>query len=188
MTPQLGRLLTPDDNRTLGGHPVAVISDAFWRRRFNAAADAIGRDITFNGVALHDRRRDAARLRRRVARIAGRCVDSGDDAGRRQVRAELQRRERRHVEAVGAAERPALARCRSRAPIGLTARKRSALNAVFRPLLLQEVDQITDAKERALTLDRRMVLEPFGMGFSNLREQFRAPLLRAARRWSACCC
>ena len=50
LAPQLGRVLTPDDNRTLGGHPVAVISDAFWRRRFNAAADAIGRDITFNGV------------------------------------------------------------------------------------------------------------------------------------------
>ena len=31
-------------------------------------------------------------------------------------------------------------------------------------------------KERALTLDRRLVLEPFGMGFSNLREQFRTPL------------
>ena len=43
-TPQLGRVLTPDDNRNLGGHPVAVISDAFWRRRFNAAPDAIGRE------------------------------------------------------------------------------------------------------------------------------------------------
>ena len=27
-----------------------MISDAFWRRRFDAAADVIGRDITFNGV------------------------------------------------------------------------------------------------------------------------------------------
>ena len=38
LAPQLGRVLTPDDNRTLGGHPVTMISDAFWRRRFNAAA------------------------------------------------------------------------------------------------------------------------------------------------------
>src|SRR6185503_15533751 len=38
VAPQLGRVLTPDDNRTLGAHPVTVISDAFWRRRFNGAA------------------------------------------------------------------------------------------------------------------------------------------------------
>src|SRR6185436_13440966 len=51
-----------------------------------------------------------------------------------------------------------------------------ALNAVFRPQLLKQVDSITDARERSLTLDRSFVLEPFGSGFSNVREQFRAPL------------
>ncbi len=29
---------------------MAVISDAFWRRRFNGAADALGRELTLNGV------------------------------------------------------------------------------------------------------------------------------------------
>src|SRR5689334_15117458 len=37
LTPQLGRPLTPDDDRTISSHPVTVISDAFWRRQFNAA-------------------------------------------------------------------------------------------------------------------------------------------------------
>jgi hypothetical protein len=59
VAPQLGRVLAPDDNRTLGGHPVAVISDAFWRRRFAAAVDVIGRDITFQQRPFHDRRRRA---------------------------------------------------------------------------------------------------------------------------------
>lgn len=47
---QLGRLLTPDDNRRIGAHPVAVISDTYWRRRMAAAPDAIGRTVTINGT------------------------------------------------------------------------------------------------------------------------------------------
>jgi predicted permease len=47
--PQAGRLLTPSDNVTVGAHPVVVISDPYWRRRMNAAPDAIGRTITING-------------------------------------------------------------------------------------------------------------------------------------------
>src|SRR6185436_614043 len=32
--PVAGRLLTQDDDRNLGGHPVAVISYGFWQKRF----------------------------------------------------------------------------------------------------------------------------------------------------------
>src|SRR6202030_1439138 len=32
--PALGRLLTPEDNRVIDGHPVAVISYGCWKRRF----------------------------------------------------------------------------------------------------------------------------------------------------------
>ena len=80
------------------------------------------------------------------------------------------------AEALGAARRHPAGSTSSRAPIAPDGPEAVALNAVFRPLLLKEIDAITDEKERALTLDRRLVLEPFGMGFSNLREQFRAPL------------
>jgi predicted permease len=47
--PQAGRLLTPEDNVTVGAHPVTVISDGYWRRRMNAAPDAVGRTILING-------------------------------------------------------------------------------------------------------------------------------------------
>jgi predicted permease len=50
--PQQGRLLTSSDNRTVGAHPVAVISDAFWRRRFAAAAEAVGQTLTINGAGF----------------------------------------------------------------------------------------------------------------------------------------
>ncbi|MGE5834132.1 MAG: ADOP family duplicated permease [Acidobacteriota bacterium] len=45
-----GRTLTPDDDRTPGGHPVAVISHRFWRSRLDSAADVAGRLLEINGV------------------------------------------------------------------------------------------------------------------------------------------
>jgi putative ABC transport system permease protein len=50
--PQLGRLLTPADNTAVGAHPVAVVSDGYWRRHLNAARDAVGRPLAINGTAL----------------------------------------------------------------------------------------------------------------------------------------
>jgi len=50
--PQAGRLLAPSDNVTLGGHPVAVISDAYWDKQFRRAKDAVGRTILVNGSAF----------------------------------------------------------------------------------------------------------------------------------------
>ena len=49
---QRGRLLAPSDNVAVGGHPVAVISDGYWRRQFGAAADAIGRPLAINGTSF----------------------------------------------------------------------------------------------------------------------------------------
>ena len=48
--PALGRLLTPDDNRTVDGHPLAVISHGYWERRFASSPAAIGQDVTLNGT------------------------------------------------------------------------------------------------------------------------------------------
>jgi predicted permease len=48
--PQIGRLLQPDDNRQVGAHPVAVISDAFWERHFARSPAVIGREMVINGT------------------------------------------------------------------------------------------------------------------------------------------
>ena len=50
--PQLGRPLQPSDNVTVGAHPVAVISDAYWRRAFASAPDVIGRHLSVNGASM----------------------------------------------------------------------------------------------------------------------------------------
>ena len=48
---RIGRILTPEDDRIPGGHPVAVISDAYWTRRFARSAGVLGAKLTLYGTA-----------------------------------------------------------------------------------------------------------------------------------------
>ena len=59
--PALGRLFTPDDDSTVGGHPVAVLSYNYWNRRFgldptvlNKTFELNGRVFTVIGVSARD--------------------------------------------------------------------------------------------------------------------------------------
>jgi predicted permease len=45
----LGSALSVDDDRVAGAHPVAVISQDFWRRQFAGATDIVGRAFRLNG-------------------------------------------------------------------------------------------------------------------------------------------
>jgi predicted permease len=52
LAPHLGRLLTPDDDRVQGGHPVAVISHGYWQRRFGGDPRIVGRTLIVNNQPL----------------------------------------------------------------------------------------------------------------------------------------
>jgi hypothetical protein len=45
----VGRPLAPEDDKTPGAHPVAVISEPFWRRMFASDASIVGRRVLLNG-------------------------------------------------------------------------------------------------------------------------------------------
>lgn len=49
LRPQLGRLFTEEDERASEANPVAVISDAFWRRQFAADPNVVGRSLELKG-------------------------------------------------------------------------------------------------------------------------------------------
>jgi len=51
VTPALGRLLAPEDDRP-GADPAAVLSHRYWVRRFDADPGILGRTITVNRVAF----------------------------------------------------------------------------------------------------------------------------------------
>jgi predicted permease len=48
----VGRLLTPDDDRTPGAQHVAVLSHAYWSARFGASPTIVGDRLTVNGHPL----------------------------------------------------------------------------------------------------------------------------------------
>ena len=49
VVPELGRLLTADDDKSPGAHPVAVISSGLWHSRFGGDAAVVGRTVKLNG-------------------------------------------------------------------------------------------------------------------------------------------
>lgn len=52
LTPAMGRLLTPDDDRAPGAHPVAVLSHGFWTSHFGQDPGVLNDAITVNGTTL----------------------------------------------------------------------------------------------------------------------------------------
>ena len=52
LRPALGRLLGPADDRTIGGHFVAVLSHAFWESRLGGDPGVVGSTITVNGQTM----------------------------------------------------------------------------------------------------------------------------------------
>ena len=68
LTPALGRLFTPEDDKTVGGHMVVVLSYDYWRNRFELNPNLLNQTLIVNGQAMTRGRRGAARLQRHHAR------------------------------------------------------------------------------------------------------------------------
>ncbi len=176
LTPSLGRFLTADDNRAIGGHPVAVISDAFWRRRFDATPNAIGREVALNGARF-------TIIGVAPPGFTGVWLESPVEVW---VPVMMQP-DVRYTQSFSAENadflKPWIPQNGLRWLELLTRADRTdgaelvALSTVYRQALLQEIDGITDPAERKLVLERHLVLAPFAHGTSVLRAQFRAPLI-----------
>jgi predicted permease len=52
LTPSLGRLLGPEDDRVPGAHPVVVLSHSYWSTRFGADPSILDDTLTVNGEAM----------------------------------------------------------------------------------------------------------------------------------------
>ena len=52
LNPAAGRLFTPDDDTTVGAHPVAVLSHEYWRTRFQMNPAILNETLIINGQAL----------------------------------------------------------------------------------------------------------------------------------------
>jgi predicted permease len=50
--PTIGRFLTESDDQTIGGHPVVVLSEEYWRTRFDSSPTILNDTLIVNGQAL----------------------------------------------------------------------------------------------------------------------------------------
>ena len=51
-TPAMGRFFTAADDVVKGGHPVIVLSDVFWQRRFNRSPAVVGQVVVVNATPM----------------------------------------------------------------------------------------------------------------------------------------
>ena len=78
--PALGRTFLPEEDTTPNGHPVVVISDSFWQRRFGGDPSIVGRTVMLNGVAYHGDRHRAAGIPRHRTVSEPRSLGADGDA------------------------------------------------------------------------------------------------------------
>ena len=167
-----GRVFTPEDDVTPGGHPLAVLSYRFWLSRFAADPGVIGRKLVINGYPIF------------VVGVSQAGFDGTDPGRSPQIRIPitmraqiaptsfftLENRRSRWVNAFGRLK-----------PGTSMQQARAGLQPLFHQMLEMEVQQKEFAKAAQLTkqnfLKMWIDLLPASKGRSNLREQFSNPLL-----------
>jgi len=172
----LGRPLMANDNRTPGAHPVAVISDSYWLERYGRTPDVLGREISVNNVRF-------TIIGVAAPRFAGVWLESPVQIWLPAAMQHEVRYSQNFSADKAELHRPWMTQDRIwwldvvvRVPEGAEAKAGVALNGVFQQMLASRADGIGNPERRALFLQQRLVLEPFGQGFSALRQTLSKPL------------
>ena len=165
----LGRTFTADDDRTPGGHPVAVLSRNYWMRRFAGDPSVLNRTISLNGLPM-------TIVGVAPAGFFGIVVGESPDvmvpvmmkAQMTPTWDDLQNRRSRWLTVM------------ARLKPGVTATQaEAAMNVVYRQLNEQELKEMTGvtALFREGFLSKHLFLRPGQKGRSDLRQQFTTPIL-----------
>ena len=78
--PIIGRQIGEEHDVAVNGHPVAMISHAYWKRRFDLRSSGSWKDDCAFGSAVHNHRGDAAGVLRARGWCVSRLLRAGDDA------------------------------------------------------------------------------------------------------------
>jgi predicted permease len=170
-----GRVIELDDDRAIDGGAVAVLSDAYWTRRFGRDPRIVGTSVRVNGVPL------------RVIGVAqpgfqGLTVGSSVDLWAPLSMQNALRYIGNYSANDSDPEKPWAPQegiqwltLVARVPPASATRLSGALDRQFRGELEQQLTQ-ADSVQRAYRLREHVTLRPIPRGFSPLREQFRDPL------------
>jgi predicted permease len=166
LRPQAGRLLAPDDDRA-GAAPVAVISDAFWTRKFERSADAIGASLIVEGTPV-------AIVGVTPPEFTGANVGKIDDLTL--ALGVLPQIEPEQESMMGPGGRWLRIMARPRPELPLT-QVRAMASTVWQTSVAATVTPRMSPAARQATLSSTIDIEPAAIGTSPLREAFGRPLL-----------
>jgi putative ABC transport system permease protein len=167
-----GRLLTDADNVDIDGHPVAVISHAFWQRRFASSPSAVGAQIVVNGAPFT------------IVGVAAPGFDGVWVEAPAEVWIPLVMQRTVHYSQNFSASNSdsdaswipqdgiTWLSLVGRAGADRLPPARAALESALGRILAQQAEEIADAAQRHRLLSRRIALLSFARGFSALRTQF----------------
>jgi predicted permease len=170
-----GRVLTPDDNRTPGGHPVAVISYGCWQRRFGGSPEVIGKEISLNGARFS------------IVGVAREGFPGVWLESPTEVWLPLAMQHDVHYSQNYSASNSRTTEAWmpqagiewlcvvARAPAG-AAPMQAALNLTYQQGRAERAALIADPEARRRFLQGKVVMDPFAHGISRLRERFTEPL------------
>jgi predicted permease len=168
----LGRVFTPDDDRTPGGHPVAVISDRYWLTRFGGERNVLGKKILVNGYPFE------------IIGVSQAGFDGLDPSRAPSVRVPIMMKGELDPQAFYTLKdrRGRWVNAFGRLKPGISAAQaKAALQPYFHQILEMEVQEKAFARAAPETKERflRMYLDvlPASKGDSPLRDQFSSPLL-----------
>ena len=171
----MGRVFTPDDDKTPGGHPIAVISYRYWISRFARNPNVIGKKILVNGYPLT------------IVGVSQAGFDGTTPGSAPQIRVPLMMKPQ--MDSVGTkfqynfnARRGRWVNVVARMKPGVTLEQaKASLQPFFHQMLEMEVREKEFAKASPETRQRFLAmwldLLPASKGDSNLRRQFSAALL-----------
>src|SRR5579872_529803 len=166
--PALGRLLTDDDTRALGGNPVVVLSHAYWTRAFGGDRSVLNQAIVVNGQQF---------TIVGVSQAGFRSVGSGESpAVFLPVTMQQKVMTWDHIEDVHAYWLNVVGRLK---PGVSRTQAQSALNVAWRNIITSDVTQLPPTvgeHYRNAYLKKQLVLQPGAAGFSSLRDRFENPL------------
>ncbi len=171
----LGRVFSPEDDKTPGGATYAVISYRYWLNRYAGKPDVIGKRLLVNGYPLT------------IIGVSQAGFDGTDPGASPQIRVPIMMKA--EMDQVGSSfsynfksRRGRWVNVFARLKPGVTmAQAKAALQPYFHQMLEMEVQEkdfaraAPETRQRFLTM--WMDLLPAAKGDSNLRRQFSSPLL-----------
>jgi predicted permease len=169
--PFLGRLISPEDDRTPGAHPVAVLSYGYWQRKFGSDPSIVGKNIILNEHPI------------RVIGIAPQGFYGTEMAQNPDIRVPMMMATVFRPVPANRLQNPRhrwmtiLAR---RKPDVSVAQAQASLDILYHQVLaaeLQELGASVNAHDKERALASRIQLDPGNQGFAHLRGEMERPLL-----------